>query len=110
MVGLFGIFTNKEKFNVDAVKENFMAARNKLESMALLSYNDFGQKQESIVETLIKLRDALFLGISLSPNEKIEIVRLVNQAKVKSATLGTEEGYRTFQILDSISEDIMKYL
>ncbi|MEM4719872.1 MAG: hypothetical protein QXZ30_00335, partial [Candidatus Bilamarchaeaceae archaeon] len=81
-----------------------------LETVSLLNYNEFSQKQEAVVEAIIKLRDFIVSGVALEPNEKIDLVRLINQAKIKSAALGTPEGYRTFQILDSISEDIRKYL
>ncbi len=110
MVCLLSMFVNKEKFNIDALKEDFMAVRTKLENIALLNNNEFGQRQENIVEMAVKLRNVLLSGISLTPNEKIDVVRLINQAKIKSATLGTMDGYRTYQILDTISEDIRKYL
>lgn len=110
MVCLLGIFSNKVKFNIDTLKDNFTKAKSKFEVIAFLGNDDFGQRQENIVEVAIKLRDILLSGVSLSPNEKIDVVRLINQAKIKSAMLGTTDGYRTYQILDSISEDIRRYL
>ncbi|MEM4166310.1 MAG: hypothetical protein QW255_03025 [Candidatus Bilamarchaeaceae archaeon] len=110
MVCLLSMFTSKEKLNIDMIKDDFVKARNQLETVSLLNYNEFSQKQEAVVEAIIKLRDFIVSGVALEPNEKIDLVRLINQAKIKSAALGTPEGYRTFQILDSISEDIRKYL
>lgn len=110
MVGLFGMIAEKEKYNINAAREDFAKSINNLETIALLNYNDFSAKQEDVINSILKLRDLLVSGIPLEPNEKIELVRLINQAKIKSAALGTPEGYRTFQVLDSISEDIRKYL
>ncbi|MEM3422097.1 MAG: hypothetical protein QXF35_00730 [Candidatus Bilamarchaeaceae archaeon] len=110
MVCLLSMFTSKEKLNINMIKDDFVKARNQLETVSLLNYNEFSQKQEAVVEAIIKLRDFIVSGVALEPNEKIDLVRLINQAKIKSAALGTPEGYRTFQILDSISEDIRKYL
>ena len=58
----------------------------------------------------MRLRKALSLGLDLSTNEKIEVVKLINQVKVKTVSVGDSEGYRTFQVLDSVSEDIKRYL
>jgi len=110
MVCLLSLFSANEKLNIDHLKEEYASAKTRLESIARLSYNDFGQKQDGIIDAVIKIRDALLSGVALTPNEKIEIIRLVNQAKIKSAALGTNDGYKTFQIIDSLSEDIRRYL
>ncbi|MFH1221779.1 MAG: hypothetical protein V1492_01705 [Candidatus Micrarchaeota archaeon] len=110
MIGFLNVLSGKDKADAGAFREEFAKAKNDLEIVTLLTRTDFGRKQEDAVTAAVKLREALSSGVELSTSEKIEVVKLVNQVKVKSVALGTDDSYKTFHILDSVSEDIRKYL
>lgn len=98
------------KADQSITKDEFTRAKNDLETIILLTQTDFSRRYESAVSAAIRLRKALSLGVDLSTNEKIELVKLINQVKVKTVSAGDHESYRAFQVLDSVSEDIKKYL
>ena len=91
-------------------KDEYIRAKNDLETIILLTKTDFSRRYESAVSAAIRLRKALSTGVDLSTSDKIEIVKLINQVKVKAVSAGDQEAYRAFQVLDSVSEDIKRYL
>lgn len=104
------ILAGNGKVDESITKDEFTRAKNDLETVILLTQTDFSRRYETAVSATIRLRKALSLGVDLSTNEKIELVKLINQVKVKTVSVGDSEGYRAFQVLDSVSEDIKKYL
>lgn len=104
------ILGGNEKVDHSITKDEFAKAKSDLQTVILLTQTDFSRKYDSAVSATLRLRKALSLGLDLSTNEKIEVVKLINQVKVKTVSVGDSEGYRAFQVLDSVSEDIKRYL
>jgi len=104
------ILTGNGKADQNVTKDEFIRAKSDLETVILLTRTDFSRRYESAVSAALRLRRALSMGLDLSTNDKIEIIKLINQVKVKTVSVGDQEGYKAFQVLDSVSEDIKKYL
>jgi len=104
------ILAGNGKIDHVITKDEYTRAKNELETVILLTQTDFSRRYESAVSAAVRLRKALSLGVDLSTKEKIEVVKLINQAKVKAVAVGDDNGYRAFQVIDSVSEDIKKYL
>lgn len=110
MFGAIKSFFGKANIDANEVREEFAKAKNDLEAIMMLTRADFGRKQEDAVAAALRLRETLSSGIALSSSEKIELVQLLNQVKVKSVSMGTSDSYRVFHIVDDVSGDIQKYL
>jgi hypothetical protein len=110
MIGFFKCILGTDDINNDAGRDEFARAKNELARLLMLASNDFGRTRDNAVTAALKMRSSLSSGLNLSVREKIEIVKLINQAKVRAISEGTTDGYRTFQMLDSVSEDIRRYL
>lgn len=48
--------------------------------------------------------------VDLTKTEKIKLVKMFNQAKVNAIRTGTDESFRVFNSLDSISSDLVTLL
>jgi len=109
------IFTGKpgikSEEEIEETKKRLYQLAEELESASALLRNGVSSKHGTIVAAAIKMRDLLGSeGIPLSSMEKVEIMKSINKAKVRVFVVGTQEGYETFKVLDSISEDIRGYL
>ncbi|MEM2908675.1 MAG: hypothetical protein QW590_01440 [Candidatus Bilamarchaeaceae archaeon] len=110
MFGVIKSLLGKEERDATVCREEFIKAKNDLETIAMLTANDFSRTHKKAISAVFKLRYALASGAILTTKEKIELVALLNKIKVKSASVGTLDGYQAFQMLDSVSEDIKRFL
>jgi len=80
-----------------------------LETCTML-LKDGSPKHASVVAIAIRMREILSGKVDLTITEKVDITKTLNRAKVRAFMMGTQEGYKTFRVLDTISEDVRRYL
>ena len=109
------IFTTKPEAvvyeNVEDARMKLANLANELEANSMNIKDDSSSGHESVVAIAIRIRELLSEEThSLTNSERVEITKVLNRAKVRTFMSGTDEGYRAFRILDTVSEDVRKYL
>jgi len=70
-----------------------------------------GSRHAAIIATAVQIRGALgTCEVPLTNMEKVELMKALNRAKVRAFLAGTEEGLRTFRVLDTITNDVTRRL
>ncbi len=83
---------------------------NELETHTVL-LKDNRSRHASVIAIAVRIRELLSQkNLGLTHMEKVEITKVLNRAKVRSFLMGTDEGFKTFRVLDTVSEDVRKYL
>jgi hypothetical protein len=89
-------------------KKKLLALTCALESAT--AYDDTS-KFDMMIDAAAQLKDLLALeGVSLSPADKIQLLKTFTKAKVRAFMVGTTESYRTFRTLETIGSDLVKLL
>ena len=109
------IFTAKPEAvvyeSVEDTRMRLTHLANELEANSIIAKDNGSSGHESVVAAAIRIREVLSRERpSLTNTERIEITKVLNRAKVRTFMSGTDEGYRAFRILDTVSEDVRKYL
>ena len=109
------IFMNRDEMEiceeVDETKRRLAQLTCELETASTLIRDDGSStRHAAVVSAALKIRNLLSQdALPLTNTEKVEITKLMNRAKVRSFLAGTPEGYETFRVLDSVSEDVRKH-
>lgn len=68
-------------------------------------------KHAAIIANAVRIRELLcHEGMKLTNAEKVDITKTINRAKVRTFMVGDDEAYKTFRVLDAVSEDVRRYL
>ena len=116
MIGMIkSIFTPKTGIVVYEDSEDARRAlselSNELETTTVMVKEDGFRKHASIITLAVRIRELLSQNaLPLSHREKVEITKVLNRAKVRTFLAGTDEGFKTFRVLDAVSEDVRRYL
>jgi len=98
------------------VYEDHEEARRRLSQLArelettTMLLKDGSPRHASVVAIAVRMREILSGKVHLTTTEKVDITKTLNRAKVRAFMIGTQEGYKTFRMLDTISEDVRRYL
>ena len=99
-------FGGAEENDDESRRRLFCELTSELEAQATCGYPN-----SNVVDTAKRMREILVRSkILLSKNEKIRLVKLMNQAKVRALLRDDEHGHNIFQSLDSISADVTRLL
>ncbi len=82
-----------------------------LERSTVFSQRDVASRHSEIVSIAVKIRQLLSESkAKLTHMEKVELIKAMNRAKVRTFLAGSEGELETFRVLDRILEDVRKYL
>ena len=93
----------------EEAKRRLAQLARELETTTML-LKDGSPRHASVVAIAVRMREILSGKVHLSTTEKVDITKILNRAKVRAFMVGTQEGYKTFRVLDTISEDVRGYL
>jgi hypothetical protein len=101
----------KVECDVEDSRKEVFRLKEELESTIAVSDSDISSRHSAIVATAVQIRGALSgRDVPLTNMEKVELMKAINRAKVRLFLSGTEEGLRTFRILDTIANDVTRRL
>ncbi len=102
---------NQIECDVEDSRREIFRLRNELERSIVISNSNISSKHAAIVATAVQIRGALSgCEVPLTNMEKVELMKTLNRAKVRVFLSGTDEGLKTFRILDTISNDVTRRL
>lgn len=116
MIGAIkSIFTNKpESFtyeDAEVARKTLTQLATELEATTTLLEENSAKKHASTIALAVRIRELLsHKNLALTHMEKIEITKALNRAKVRTFLTGTPEGFKTFRVLDTVSEDVRRHL
>ncbi len=126
MYGVFDMFgaiksiilpKNEMEMSGMVVYEDEAEARRKLNQLAAelevhtALLKNGSPKHAAIMATAVRIREILsHENIQLSNAEKVDLTKTLNRAKVRAFMAGDQEAYKTFRVLDNVSEDVRRYL
>ena len=89
-------------------KKKFLAVASAFETA--VAYDD-SSKYDLMIDAAAQLRTMLAGDdVDLTRADKVRVLKSLTKAKVRAFMKGTNESYRTFRTLDTISTDIVKLL
>ncbi len=109
MLGIIKTFFGKDG-NVVSGRMKYLLLTAELEN-ELTSHNQMNHSCMNVVNIAKTLREMIKKEeIELTKTEKIKLVKMFNQAKVNAVKTGTDDSFRIFNSLDSISSDVVTLL
>ncbi len=105
------IINPKMECNAEDSREEIFRLKEDLERVLMASDMELSSKHSAIVATAVQIRGALSgCNANLTNMEKVDLMKALNRAKVRVFLSGTDEGLKTFRILDTISNDVTRRL
>ena len=103
------IINPKIECNAENSREEIFRLKEDLERTVMMP--DMSSRHSAIVATAVQIRGVLGgCNANLTNMEKVDLMKALNRAKVRVFLSGTDEGLKTFRILDTISNDVTRRL
>ena len=105
------IYPKSIECDVEDSRNEIFKLKDELERWTIVVEGSEKSRYSAIVATAVQIRGALSgCEVPLTNMEKVELMKALNRAKVRAFLSGTEEGLKTFRILDTITNDVTRRL